>query len=174
MDNKEIIQEILARESRQIQVDVTRLMQQTDIKSYEQAAQMEKMLRDYLVKREMKKYPLDEEMQRESKRKYTESARIILETEKRLKESEVIHSVVEEYKKRGEDKTLIQKFIEMVTGENQNKEPKIVEESRSFEKKKKEFNDKIKVSAVYSNVGTRNNIIKAKEIQNNINFESEK
>lgn len=88
MNEKEIeekIQEILATNDRQLQVDAIRMIEQVNPPDKRKTF---KIIIKQLISKNKKSYPIDNEKKKEEKRKYTESFKIAVKEEQKKKKQE--------------------------------------------------------------------------------------
>lgn len=124
-EQKELIQKILASQNKQLQVDAIKKVEEknTSVTNPQKAIEVQKM---HLVTMNKEKYPLDEEKQREEKRKYTQTFRKALEKEQKEKEEQRRRIVEQrrklEEKEQKEKREYTQTFREALKEEQQKKE----------------------------------------------------
>ncbi len=106
-EEKQIIQEILATEDRQLIVDAIRIVEQEDVRDKEKAVAL---LKKYFIAIKKEKYPLKEEEQQEQKRKYAQSFNYALQQERKQKEERRQAEINEQQKRKMQIKRVKQAY----------------------------------------------------------------
>lgn len=124
-EQKELIQKILASQNKQLQVDAIKKVeeQKASVTNPQKAIEVQKM---HLVTMNKEKYLLDEEKQREEKKRYTQTFREALKEDQKEKEEQRRRIVEQrrklEEKEQKEKKEYTQTFREALKEEQQKKE----------------------------------------------------
>lgn len=127
MNEEDKIQEILAMNDRQLQVDIIRMMEQGKAPNKEKTF---KMLIKQFVAKYKKSYPINDKKIKEEKRKYTESFKNAVKEEqkekeiKRIRRQKKFDKVLKAYGKERDvikdDKVKMQEFIRKCTQNEEN------------------------------------------------------